>query len=522
MCWKPRNEDSVMKTWLRRLAYLLQQSRHETELREEIETHRSLRAAHLEREGLTPQQAADASRRAIGNVLLARDDAREVWLGSWATWWQDARYGLRTLRLNPTFTAVAISTLALGIGVNAGLFTVLNGVLFRDLPAPDAHELVAIHQAVDGGQAMATSGLGTFSLSEYATYRDRTQALAGVLAHANPRETTLGGEAPQEIFGAIVSCNFFAVLQTPPILGRALIPQDCVRGADPVVVLGHALWTTAFASDPGVAGRTIELERRQFTVVGVAAADTYGGSPMTIGYFAPLSAEPLLSPGGSRFEEERARWLYLIGRRREGAGIGQARAELGVIAAQVDRQEPGRTTTLSVERATPMTVPPFARGAATTAAAVLMAAFGLILLIACANVANLLLARGTARSQEIAIRVSLGASRARVFRQLLTESLLIALAGGLLGSLLSFWSFQTLVALAVPALLPPWLPLAFTVDVSPDLRVLSFAVALTVATGILFGLAPALHVSKPDLHAVMKQDSAGAGSGRRGGRLRAT
>jgi predicted permease len=510
-----------MGTWLRRLAYLLRQSRRDAELREEIEAHRALRAAHLVRDGLTPEAATDASRRAIGNVLLARDDAREVWLGSWSTWWQDARYGLRTLRLNPTFTAVAISTLALGIGVNAGLFTVLNGVLFRNLPAPDAHELVAIQQSVEGGLVSSTAGLDTFTLSEYATYRDRTQTLTDVLAHANPRETTLGGDTPQEIFGAVVSCNYFVVLQTPPILGRALIPQDCVRGADPVVVLGHALWTTAFASDPGIAGRTIELERRRFTVVGVAAADTYGGSPMRIGFFAPLSAEPLLSPGGSRFEDERARWLYLIGRRREGTSIGQARAELGVIAAQIDRQEPGRSTTLSVARATPMTVPPFARDAATLAAVVLMAAFGLILLIACANVANLLLARGTARSQEIAIRLSLGASRARVLRQLLTESLLIALAGGLLGSLLSLWSFQALVAFVLPAAAPPEIP-AFTwaLDLRPDVRVLSFALVLTLGTGLLFGVAPALHVSRPDLGTVIKQEGAGAGRSRRSGRLR--
>ena len=151
-----------------------------------------------------------------------------------------------------------------------------------------------------------------------------------------------------------------------------------------------------------------------------------------------------------------------------------------------------------------------------------MAAFGFILLIACANVANLLLARGTSRSHEIGIRVSLGANRARVIRQLVTESLLLSLVGGLLGSVVALWSFQALVALAVPAMLPPWFPLVLTVDVSPDLQVLSFAVALTVGTGILFGLAPALHVSKPDLHGIMKQDSAGAGSSRRGGRLRGT
>lgn len=167
-----------MKNVLRRLAYLLRQSRHDAELREEIEAHRSLRAAHLERDGLTPQQAADASQRAIGNVLLTRDDVRDVWLGSWATWWHDVRYGLRSFHRNPMFTAVAVVTLALGIGVNAGIFTVLNGVLFRDVPAPDAHELLSIQQKITGVQTGVT-GEDTFSTSDTAptgTARRRSPA----------------------------------------------------------------------------------------------------------------------------------------------------------------------------------------------------------------------------------------------------------------------------------------------------------------------------------------------------------
>jgi len=512
-----------MGTWLRRLAYLFRQSRHEADLRDEIEAHRSLRAAHLEREGLTSQAAAAASRRAVGNAFLAREDAREVWLGSWATWWQDIRYGVRTFRKSPTFTAVAVLTLGLGIGVNAGIFTVLNGVLFRDLPAPNAQELVSIQQTVERGTFTATTGSGSFTMSEYRQYRDRARTLSGVLAHSDPRETTLGGETPQEVFGAIVSCNYFTVLQVPPALGRALTEEDCEPGADPVVVLGHGPWTTAFAADPWILGRAIELDRRRFTVVGVAAEGTYGGSPMRAGYFAPVSAEPLLWPGASRYADDTNRWLYLVGRRRDGVVLAQVRAELGVIAAQIDQQQPGRSTTLAIDRATPMTVPSQARGAAMGASAVLMAAFGLILLIACANVANLLLARGTTRSQEIGIRVSLGASRARVLRQLMTESMLIAVAGGLLGSVLALWSFQALVTLALPVALPPEVPaFAFALDFRPDYRVLAFAIALTFGTGLLFGVAPALHASKSDLSALMKQDAPGSGSSRLGGRLRGT
>ena len=512
-----------MGTWLRRLAYLLRQSRHDRELREEIEVHRSLRAAHMEHEGLTPEEANDASRRAIGNVLLAREDVREIWVGSWPTFWQDVRYGLRTLRKNASFTVVAVVTLALGIGINTGIFTVLNGVLFRDVPAPGAHELVSISQTVEGGPFTATAGFDTFTISEYHVYRDRAQTLSGVLAHSDPRETTLGGDVPQDTLGTIVSCNYFTVLQQRPALGRALIEQDCEPSAPPVVVLGHGVWTTTFASDATIVGRSIELDRHQFTVVGVAAEGTYGGSPMRTAYFAPLSTEPLLWPGESRVRDEKFRWLHLIGRRGDGKGLEQVRAEFGVVASQLDRQQPPRQTRLAIARARPMTVPSAVRGVATGAAAVLMAAFGLVLLVACANVANLLLARGTARSHEIAIRLSLGASRGRVVRQLLTESLLISIAGGLLGTVLALWSFQTLVALALPAALPPEIP-AFTwdLDFSPDVRVLSFALMLTIGTSLLFGLLPALHVSKPDLNGVIKQEAAGSGGSRRGGRLRGT
>jgi predicted permease len=513
-----------MSTWFRRLIYLLRQSRHEAELREEIEAHRSLRAAHLERDGLTSQDAADASRRAIGNVLLAREDAREVWLGSWDIWWQDVRYGLRTFRKNPTFTAVAVVTLALGIGVNAGIFSVVNAVLFRTLSAPRAHELVAIAQTVQGVPHLA--GQEGFSTSAYIAYRDSAQTLSGVAAFGRAMgEATLGGDPPRKILGTLVSCNFFTVLEEPPALGRALAPHDCEPGAEPVVVLDYELWRRAFAADPGIVGRTIQLNRQHVTVAGVSAEGAGNGSPLRGGYIAPIAAGRQLTPSDGRYGNDHVLWLNMLGRRREGVGLDQVRAELDVIAARIDRQQPGRSTVLTIEGATDTVaraLPAFARGGATRASAVLMVAFGAILLIACANVANLLLARGASRSQEFGIRVSLGASRARVVRQLVTESLLMSLAGGLLGTIVALWSFQALVALAVPALLPPWLPLVITVDVSPDVRVLAFAVALTVGTGILFGLVPALHVSKPDLHAVMKQDSAGAGSSRRGARLRGT
>jgi predicted permease len=429
----------------------------------------------------------------------------------------DVGYAARSLLRSPGFAAAAIVTIALGVGVNTGIFTVLNGVLFRQLPSPRAHELVSITQVVEGvADRMGAVNDGLASTEEYLAYRDNARTLAGLVGHSDPSRTTLGGDSPQQVLGALVTCNWFDVLQQPPLLGRALTERDCAAGAEPVVVLGHELWSTAFAADPGVVGRTIELNRQLVGVVGVASPDTYGGFVYRTAYFAPYSLQPLLLPNEDAYANDRNSWLILLGRRT--ASAAQVKAELSVIAARLDANEPGRTTTIDVRRATPLSIP-FLRNAAVIGATVVMTPFALVLLIACANVANLLLARATARGREIAVRRALGASRARVVRQLLAESLLISLAGGVLGSVLAVWSFQLLVSVALPTLSPAGIP-PLILDASPDIRVLTFTLALTFATAIVFGLTPALQASRQDLHSVMKQ-GAGAGSWR-GGRLRGT
>ncbi len=430
----------------------------------------------------------------------------------------DVRLAARSLARSPGFTLATIVTIALGVGVNTGIFSIVNGVLFRDIPAPDAHELVSMHQSIEGApDRTGAVGLGLFSTAEYQAYRERSQTLS-IMGHSAPASAMLGGESPRQTNGLLVTCGYFDVLEQPPAIGRGLVERDCASGADPVVVLGHELWTTAFAADPSVVGRTIELNRQLFTVAGVAPRGVYGGM-FRAGFFAPVAAQRFLAPEANEFASDQASWLFLLGRRNDGVSLDEARAELAVIAAQIDSREPGRSTALRVERAKPLTVPPFVRGAAMGAGAVVMAAFGLILAIACANVANLLLARGTTKGKEIAVRLSLGASRARVVRELLVESALLSIVGGALGSVLALWSFEALLAVALPTILPAGLPM-LALDVSPDVRVLSLTLALTFGTGLLFGLAPALQVSKPDLSSVMKQDSSGTG-GRRGGRLQA-
>jgi putative ABC transport system permease protein len=432
----------------------------------------------------------------------------------------DLRYAARTLARARAFSVAAIMTIALGVGVNTGIFTVVNGVLFRDLPAPNGHELVSIYQTVEGVPDRRPEDIGLFSTVEYETYRDRTQTLSGLLGHSDPTGTTLGGDAPRQIIGLLVTCNWFDVLEQAPVLGRGLTERDCARGADPVTVLDYDFWVEQFAADPAVIGRTVELNRQLVTVVGIAAQGGYGGFVYQSSYFAPISVQPLLLPREAGLDDDRAGWLLMIGRRANGVSLAQARAELATIAASIDAEEPGRSTTLSVERSTPLSIPMFRR-VALAVGAVIMTAFGLVLLIACANVANLMLARSAARSRELALRRSLGASRARIVRQLLTESMLISVVGGLLGSVLALWCFEILIARILPSFSPPGIP-AIVLDSSPDLRVLVFMLVVTTGTGVVFGLVPALRASKPDLNSVLKDDGAGAVGGRRGSRLQGT
>jgi predicted permease len=495
------------RLWLR-LSALVDRRRNDLLLDDEMQFHLEQQIAENIAAGMNQDEARCAAMRAFGNPTALKEETRESWGWIWLEQFaQDLRYGARSLAKNPGFTFVAVFAVALGIGVNAGIFSVLNGVALKLLPVPAADQIVSVDQLFAGKVQRNVHGEpGLFSYSEYKTYRDNNRVFSGLLAYAPfIGDVPLGGETPKPLMGAATSCNFFEVLGERPALGRPFVEEDCgAPGANPVAVVSDELWRSQFAADPKIVGKTISLNRTRFVVIGVTAAGFRGLDPWPNAFWVPLTMQKAMEPDRDLLPEDNTGWLAVLGRIAPGVSMDEVRANLGVIAARIDQQYPERTTKLVIHRATFL-----GRAEERTMAfgigGVVLAAVGLVLLIACANVANLLLARASARQKEITIRRSIGGSRWRIVRQLLTESLLIAFLGGLLGSVMVFWSIQG-IAHYLLTHLPKEMP-QLVWDVSPDPHVWGYALLLTAVTGIVFGLAPALHATRQDLSTAIKGDA---------------
>ena len=422
----------------------------------------------------------------------------------------DLRYALRILAKSPAFTAVAIISLALGIGANSAIFSLINVLLLRPIPVTEPERLASIFLT-----DQRNPGNLPLSHLNWKDLRAQNEVFTEVAGFTFAQVNWSTGTESEQIPLQVVSGNYFSVLGAQPTLGRAFLPEEDVS-ATPVAVVSHGFWERSLGSDPNIIGKTLTLNRTPFTVIGVASrtftGTLLGGGPSA---WVPMSMHNVVQPNFDWYEQRRGLFLFAFGRLKPGIGIEQASANLRTVFAQLEQAYPTDNKGRSAGGVSLLDARLNPQGGAGGAfvvqlSAVLMTVVGFVLLIACANVANLLLARASRRRREIAVRLALGAERMRLVRQLLTESVVLSAFGGILGVALAYWLLDALVASDLP------LPIPVGDEVTIDGRVLFFTAALTVATGILFGLAPAIQASKPDVVPVLKNESVPAGTGRRG------
>ena len=318
---------------------------------------------HLEQEtqdnidrGMSPEEARYAALRKFGNVARVKEQTHEVWMITWLEqFWQDVRYGVRMLVSSPSLTLAAVLAIALGVGMNVGIFSVLNGLAVRLLPIPHAKEVLSVNQILHWqgkGNRFINNNLGYFSWSEYQDYRDHNHVFSGLAAYQPFVDATLAGTNARTITGAATSCNYFDVLEEAPALGRGFGADDCATaGANAVVVISDAMWRSQFGADPALIGKTIVLNRVHYTILGIARPGFTGTEPFPADFWVPVTMNEALEPGSHRLANDNMSWLGVIGRTRAGVTLDEVRADLDVIAQRINQKYPGRTTVLSIHAA---------------------------------------------------------------------------------------------------------------------------------------------------------------------------
>jgi predicted permease len=476
---------------------LFRKEKLDREMDEEMRAHIELRTQANIAAGMSPQQARYTALRSFGGMEQVKEICRDLRGVGWIeTFWRDVRFGFRVLRKNPGFTALVVATLALGIGANTAIFSFLDRIFLRSLPVKRPHELVALKYRSQTG-----SEGDTFLYPLYVDFRKQSQeTFSELVAYSLSLAALSRGDSMQQMPIMAVSSDYFTVLGVKPVLGRSFSPEeDQSPGAQPVAILSHELWRRQFDHDPAVVGKTIRLDDHSLWVVGIAPAE-FTGTAAGIGpaIYVPLATWAHVK--GISLEKREYDWLNLLGRLKAGVSLDQAQAALNVLAERIRIVDPlntpskifvadgSRGTNFWMEKGLWW---PFALVQAVTA---------LVLLVACANVMNLLLARGITRQKEIAIRVAIGARRSHVIRQLLTESILLALLSGASGVLLAHWLTSVLRSALTMARM-------VNMPVGVDGRVLAFGLLASLATGLVCGLVPALRASRPNLVSALNEGS---------------
>jgi predicted permease len=514
-----------MSEFWRRLRFLFRGGRFDRELDEEMRAHLELQAEANREAGMDAEEARYAAARQFGNEALLREASREAWGWHWLeTWARDVRYTFRTLRRNPVFTIVAVLTLALGIGINTSIFNMVDALLLRPLPFPESHRLVSLYFR-DADKQVYDS----LSYPDYEYLRDHNNFLSSLAAYDSATAALRFGDQVERVSGEIVSANYFSVLGVQPSLGRAFAAdEDRLPGANAVVVLGYGLWQRRFGGDPGIVGKQVLINDTSFTVIGIAPRGFLGprldrDAPPE--FWAPTMMYAGVNPGWAGLGLQTRwtmQWLGAFGRLEPGITLGQAQTAMAALTAQLKREHWDRLWGSSAAKAglllsaNETRFNPGRRASVVNFLGLLLATTGLVLLIACSNVANLLLVQATRRTREIAVRLSLGAGRSRLVRQLLTESVVLSLLGGAVGLAVAVATSEFLAGFRQPFRMP------LLLETGLNLRMLGFAWLASLFTGILFGLAPARQAMKLELTPALKSDTPSSVAGSRRWGLRST